>query len=261
MVSSAFSSWPLLLRLSGGAIGFLNLWLSGSRNALAAVVVSMIVTPLLCSKRRWLMLWAGSFASLAGLYLVLAADLPLPPAVARNLRFESLETMSGRTDLWSLGFEQFLERPWLGYGFTRGADAYAPFHARILQQVGDTSPVLGRHPVVDGGYIQSLLDVGVIGSVFYIAIILAAIYNAARISGTPNAPPIFACILFLAVANFAETIIFSAIKIQSVFFWYLALVSSRLSRASGVTVSASAGSAESRGTASKRKRIVIAAQE
>jgi O-antigen ligase len=203
----------------------------------------------------------GSFASLAGLYLVLAADLPLPPAVARTLRFESLETMSGRTDLWSLGFQQFLEKPWLGYGFTRGADAYAPFRARILEQVGDTSPVLGRHPVVDGGYIQSLLDSGVIGSVFYVAIILAAIYNAARIGGTPNAPPIFACILFLAVANFAETIIFSAIKIQSVFFWYLALVSARLSRPSGIAAAASAGSAQKAVTASKRSRIVTAVQD
>jgi O-antigen ligase len=256
VVISAFFNWPLLLRLSGGAIGFLNLWLSGSRNALAAAVVAMVVTPLVCGKKRWLILLGGSFASLAGLYLVLAADLPLPPAVARTLRFESLETMSGRTDLWSLGFQQFLEKPWLGYGFTRGADAYAPFHARILEQVGNTSPVLGRHPVVDGGYIQSLLDAGIIGSVFYVAIILAAIYNAARIGAKPDAPPILACILFLAVANFAETIIFSAIKIQSVFFWYLALVSARLSRTSGIAAAATAGSARKAVTTPKRPGIV-----
>jgi O-antigen ligase len=256
VVISAFSNWPLLLRLSGGAIGFLNLWLSGSRNALAAAVAAMVVTPLVCGKKRWLILLGGSFASLASLYLVLAADLPLPPAVARTLRFESLETMSGRTDLWSLGFQQFLEKPWLGYGFTRGADAYAPFRARILEQVGNTSPVLGRHPVVDGGYIQSLLDAGIIGSVFYVAIILAAIYNAARIGAKPDAPPILACILFLAVANFAETIIFSAIKIQSVFFWYLALVSARLSRTSGIAAAATAGSARQAVTAPKRPGIV-----
>lgn len=261
VVISAFSSWPVFLRLCGGAIGFLNLWLSGSRNALAAVVVSMIVTPLISSTRRWLMLWAGAFASVAGLYLVVAADLTLPPAVARSLRFESLQTMSGRTDLWSLGFQQFLEKPWLGYGFTRGADAYAPFHAEILQRVGDTSPVLGRHPVVDGGYIQSLLDAGVIGSILYIAIILAAIYNAARISRRPDAPPILACILFLAVANFAETVIFSAIKIQSVLFWYLALVSARLSRTSAIAASAPARSAQTVVRAPRRTQVVTVARE
>lgn len=59
VVISAFSSWPLLLRLSGGAIGLLNLWLSGSRNALAAAVVSMVVTPLVCGKKRWLILWGA----------------------------------------------------------------------------------------------------------------------------------------------------------------------------------------------------------
>jgi O-antigen ligase len=110
---------------------------------------------------------------------------------------------------------------------------------------------------------QSLLDAGVIGSVLYIAIVLAAIYNAARISRKPDAAPIFACILFLAVANFAETVIFSAIKIQSVLFWYLALVSARLSRTSGIAASAPARSAHrvAAAAAPNRTQIVTAARE
>jgi O-antigen ligase len=227
VVLAVVCRWPVYLKLIGGTVGLANLWLAGSRSFLVAGAVAAAVSLILCSRWRWLLVWGGAVAILSGAYIVLLSGMPLPARLEQALRPETLSTMSGRTDIWSLGFERFLEKPILGYGFTRGADAYKPYRTKIIRETGMSSPVLGENPVLDSGYMQSLLDSGVLGFALYVAIIGGAIYHAVRLRHHPSGAPIIACIVYLALGNLAETIIFSAIKFQSILFWYLAVVAAR----------------------------------
>jgi hypothetical protein len=73
------------------------------------------------------------------------------------------------------------------------------------------------------GFFQSLLDSGAIGTLLYISIIIGAVVAMIRYDRLRAYPSVFFTVVFLAVANFGETVIFTAGTFPSVYFWYLAV--------------------------------------
>ncbi len=73
------------------------------------------------------------------------------------------------------------------------------------------------------GYIQSLVDSGVIGTLFYVLVVLLAIRSFYRYDRKRAFPAEFAGLIFLTVANLGEAVIYSASVFSSILFWLLAI--------------------------------------
>jgi exopolysaccharide production protein ExoQ len=76
-------------------------------------------------------------------------------------------TFTGRTDLWNFALEKIAERPWFGYGF------------HSFWQIGDISPAwagprgfLQRTPHAHEGYLDLLLQGGIVGFSLFVGIVL-----------------------------------------------------------------------------------------
>ena len=68
-------------------------------------------------------------------------------------------TLSGRTDLWALGWEVFKDSPLVGYG------AYAGARFGVLSQVGS----VGSWSTILNTWLEVLLGVGIIGGILIVA--------------------------------------------------------------------------------------------
>jgi len=133
-------------------------------------------------------------------------------------RTETMGTLTGRTTLWQDGFESFQERPWLGYGFTMGGVALKrPPSELNAEYRGPGSST--RTVTLHNGYIQMLLDSGLIGALLYITLLFKAIYNIIRTRNEVLVIPLFV-LVFVAVANLAATVLHSAATFLSVLGWY-----------------------------------------
>jgi exopolysaccharide production protein ExoQ len=88
-------------------------------------------------------------------------------------------TLTGRTDLWSYVIGNIAQRPILGWGFSAFWSSANPAATEI-------STVLGWEvPEAHNGLLEILLEVGVIGSLFFVAIWVRNVYLAIRCCRTP----------------------------------------------------------------------------
>lgn len=232
LLFAVFERWHPLLRLGAGLVAAANLLLSGSRSSMLAAAAAILVTLLIYSPRRLLLAGAAVGAALAFVYVDAAVDLSLPPSVQKAMRLESVHTLSGRTDMWALGLEVLAGSPVLGYGFTVGSDAFSGMRYQIIDQFGTSSNMVKQGGLLDSGYMQSLMDSGILGITVYGVIILVSLFSAVRQPDRYVGAPILACLLFLAIANVGESLIFAGATPHSVFYWYLAILSARLLRSS-----------------------------
>ena len=232
LLFAVFERWHPLLRIGAGLVAAANLLLSGSRSSMLAAAAAVLVTLLVHSPRRLLLAGAAVGAALAFVYVDSAVELSLPPSMQKAMRLESVSTLSGRTDMWALGLEVLTGSPVLGYGFTVGSDAFSGMRYQIIDQFGTSSNMVKQGGLLDSGYMQSLMDSGVLGITVYGLIILVSIVSAAFQRDRHVGAPILACLLFLAIANVGESLIFAGATPHSVFYWYLAILSARLLRSS-----------------------------
>lgn len=135
-------------------------------------------------------------------------------------RADSIQNLSGRTALWDDALQAIDNRPILGYGFTMGSLGLSKNRSR---SVGDEEvPRLLARETLHNGYLQCILDAGVLGLVFYCAAIVATIWRAWR-DGEGERPEVLFVLLFLALANFGESVIYSGAVFDSLFFWACAV--------------------------------------
>ena len=158
------------------------------------------------------------------------------------LRTESLQTLSGRTTLWAAAYETASRSPWVGHGFTFGTDALrgakASRASHYIQRIESTGVRAGTF---HNGYIQSVLDIGVIGSVFYLGVIALALWRI-LIRDTQRVYGAVAFVLvFGAVANFGKTFVYSAAVFDSILFWASAVVALNFTPASKADLQVSSG--------------------
>lgn len=168
------------------------------------------------SLRKWVVV--GGFVSAVALILILAFGLSVnTKGVETFSRLDTVSTLTGRTALWQAAARGWAQKPLLGYGFTLGG-AGLDSGASLTP----TPPQELSRRTLHSGYVQSLLDSGVIGFALYLLTIFIAIFRAWRCDRERKYPEVLYVLLFLCISNGGESVIYSGAVFQSLCFWIFA---------------------------------------
>ena len=203
------------------------LYLTGSRTFWVASIVGGGATIFFYSKRRFAIIAGGAAtaAAIVGFVWLIGFGESVEENFVETARPQSIENLTGRTAIWELATDRFYRQPVLGYGYALAHEAFQNKHSSDLGQVGIWQK---DQFTMHSGLFQSLLDSGVVGTSFYLAIIGMAILSMIRYDRARLRPAIFYVLVFLAIGNFGETVIFTAGTVASVYFWYLAVYATSL---------------------------------
>jgi O-antigen ligase len=196
--------------------------------AVAWATATWLVKPRL---RRWLAFIAVAGAALTAVLFMF--DLTLNNAVAdRVLRADSIANLSGRVTLWEEGLSAFKRSPLIGYGFTLGSDGLdAPEGQAFSDDALSIADARDRgKKTLHSGYLQSVLDAGLMGTVFYTLTMFVSVGRLWRFAREPRFAPQLFAIVYLLVANLAENVVYSASVYVSIFFWGIAIFALSLPR-------------------------------
>lgn len=193
-----------------------------SRTFWIGVIVAGVATYWVYAKqsRRWLVLLICLAIPLG--YGLKVLDLGPDVSNAKYLRVETITNLTGRVSLWEQGLAAFYRSPYLGYGYTAGASGLAESGDGNGSEDIDAGRDVGR-TTLHSGYLQSLLDSGVTGTLFYLAIIAVAIIRITRRHDSPYNRAVFFGLVFFAVSNATQNVIYSASVFDSVLFFGLAI--------------------------------------
>ncbi|SNR36989.1 O-antigen ligase family protein [Lutibacter flavus] len=108
------------------------------------------------------------FLALCSLPLIYIFESQLFQYISRGQDAHQLSSMSGRTYMWQIGWESILENPILGLGYYSG-------HKTLDINIEMAFSSL------DSTYLETLVDVGVVGSFFLFFFIFKALYNNYRL--------------------------------------------------------------------------------
>jgi O-antigen ligase len=216
---------PLKLLLS--IPGVLCLLLTQSRSFWIAAFVAGVCTAWIYYPRlrKWLLACIGVL--MLGGAVAVALNLSLDTSRVNTFaRLDSVANLTGRTELWQAAYRGFRDRPWFGYGFTMGGlgledDTAVP---------SDADPTQYSRQTLHNGYIQSVMDAGVIGFFFYLMTLLMAIGRIVRFDSKRRFPEALYVLLFLSIANLGESVVYSGSVFQSLSFWVFAIFALGLSR-------------------------------
>lgn len=166
LVLFGFVSLIQLGRVSAGVIfvilvGIAGLGLAYSRTSIIAVAVAILI---LAPKRG---LGRSFLIITAGIALGIVFVPEIITYLARGQNTELLISMSGRTHMWTIGWEAFLEQPFFGHGFYSG-------HKTLDIDIGMEFSSL------DSTYLEALVDVGVLGAFFLVAFVVLVVVSAYR---------------------------------------------------------------------------------
>jgi O-antigen ligase len=222
----AFGRFSWLLRIIGGLAAIPCLYLTGSRTSWGAAAAGLLITGMIyiTQKRAWMIVLA--FVGVIGSLGLVVLDVHIASETQSHvIRSGSIGTLSGRTALWELALKKYQDSPLLGYGFTTGSDALA-------SEMGDTlSTAFGvadrsqqKLFSLHSGYIQALLDSGILGATLYIAILGLALWRLFRYDYERRYGAEMYCLVFFSISNLTDTIIFGAAVFYEVFYWYLSIL-------------------------------------
>jgi O-antigen ligase len=220
-----FVAWNWGIRITALAASLPCLVLTGSRTFWVAGLLALGVASVRYVRWRWAYVSAGAIVLLAVVCVGIAADLRMTPQQqAMVFRQGSIDTFSGRTAMWTQALQQYWESPWLGHGFTAGGMTLDR-ESRGLSAIASSphTPLQGS-VTLHNGYVQALLDSGGVGALLYVAVIFSALMCFVRHDRNRQYAAEFYCLLFLAIANFGETLIFGAAVLHGVWFWYVTVL-------------------------------------
>jgi len=178
--------WPIM------ALLLLAVVQSGSATALLLSVLPVALSPLFRILRLRHEVVVGSFLILipivliTGLLLLLNIETILV-ALGRS------PTLTGRTVLWELSLEMFLQRPLFGWGIY---GAFAP-GAPLMNMLTWEAPYAHNH------WIDLALNLGVVGVVLYSASVFVSLLQALRYANRQKTPESRYPLLLLLQLNFA----------------------------------------------------------
>ncbi len=162
-----FDGFKPIIRI-GWVCSLACLIFSHSSTALVVAVTLLAASAILHIGRRT----SAAVAGILTLLLVLAAALFI--VFGSDIIFELLDrdaTLTGRTTLWDAGIDFFLRRPWLGDGYqAQGGQLFRDY----------TYIVMGQELGPENGYLALLLDLGIVGFVFFMVPLIAGLRNALR---------------------------------------------------------------------------------
>jgi O-antigen ligase len=150
-----------------------------------------------------------SFAVVLGLALLPAAASIAVVTSPILLAFLGKDaTLTGRTPLWALMLEAARERWLLGYGYSTG------FRDVVAKIVADHSP-FGYVPNAQNGYLDVVLNLGIVGLGLTLALLAAAFWRALRVAlGASRSDPLailpLLIVVFTAEMNLVEATFIAA---------------------------------------------------
>lgn len=226
--------------MSGLVLGFAAISVRNKPLKFAAMASAAACLGLTQSRSFWV---ASFFAGLCTLWfyfpkwrtrgVVIAATLGLTAAAGNALslsvdtawakraaRLDSVSGLSGRVGIWQEAFAGWRESPWLGYGFTLGATGL-PGHDPLATKLNviDTDPMELSRRTLHNGYVQCLLDTGLIGTLLYLLSMVVALWRLLKFDGDRRYPCALYAIVFLATANGGESVVYSGSVFPSLCFW------------------------------------------
>jgi O-antigen ligase len=171
---------------------------SGSATALLGLVVLPVATwglRLLRGPRGDLML-VTAWLAVIGVALVPIVPAVLPKALAlfgRDL------TLTGRTELWQLGFQSLWQRPLFGYGFDAFWENTSPYGGVHIR-----SAVGWLTPHIHNSWLELALQLGLVGVALYGLVLFRALGRAARLfRATEKRAYLFVAVFILYLCFFS----------------------------------------------------------
>ena len=183
-------------------------------------------------KKLILMLSFVSFVMIICLALMIQTPV-ISKKAEKFARLESFSSFSGRFPLWNAAVIGFMESPFFGYGFTTGSagimsESSTRSNKVYFRSKDEETKEYNKeyyHLTLHNGYIQSLLDTGAIGTLFYVLTILLSIRNLIKYDGDLKYSGVFYVLIYLSVSNMGESVIFSGSVFHSILFWMFAALS------------------------------------
>ena len=159
---------------------------------------------------------------LAGVAVVtsMAFNLKLDTAsLEKAVRWDSISSLTGRIPLWERSRDAFYNRPIVGYGSAVGSYALTDDGDRPIGMKNEREARSIGHETLHNGYVQSVLDLGMLGLFFYVAIFFVAIRRVYRYDIDRTGGAVLYGVLFMAIGNLGESIVYSASVSHSIVFW------------------------------------------
>ncbi len=222
VMSIAFFSLPVeqwydrLIKWGGISFSTALILLSTSKTALVVSIVFMVLMNLYQKFQ-----WQGKRSVVLINLGILAVSCVLVGAIANlPLLLEALGrdvTFTGRTYIWQVSLDHLADRPWLGFG--RGAfwSPQSPFPKQISYFLSQGFSAPHAH----SGYIETALDVGLIGLTLVVICFVTA-YAAAlkRAYGTKHSENLWPLgfLTFLALSNVTESYFLRLSNIYCILF-------------------------------------------
>lgn len=228
---AAFKSHSIVARYVVIAIGVLCLAKTGSRTFWVALLAAMSSTLWLYKPKYRVALVTCIGLLSAILFLWLSGTIPGGEVILRALRMESIGHLSGRTNLWEAAFQAIGNSPYVGFGYTKGAEGLLSLGPRLWDYLPNIRG-LPREPIANfslhNGYMQALMDSGYIGLALYVLTILGALIKVAVVDVERAYPVVFYGLVFSIITNFGETTMYAAAVFHSVLFWYFCVHAYRM---------------------------------
>lgn len=214
-----FKSKIKVFKYSMATVGMICVGITLSRTFWVASIVASLFTMYLYfpKYKKYQMLAIGVFAFFA--FGIMAFNVKFDVSSAEEIaRVDSITSLSGRLSLWQTSVSSLEGYRWvIGHGFTAGSEG--------LNLSSDISDREKSKTTLHNGYVQSLLDSGVLGLAFYMLTIVLSILKLIKKDKSRAYPYLFYVLVFMAVANFGEAVIYSASVYHSLVFWIAAVAS------------------------------------
>jgi O-antigen ligase len=213
--------------LSGGAC----IIMTQSRTFWIALIASVLATEFIYRRGNQKKLFLGGCVCLIVLGIVYALDIHLKSDSAKNfIRIDTVSNLTGRVSLWKEALAAFDRHPYIGVGLTAGSTTLGN-QISYKRHTGDleSGRAAGR-ATMHNGYIQSLLDLGALGSFFYLIIVLLPIVSLFRKDMERVFRIEFCTVCYFAVANFAENVIYAVTVFNSCLFFMISVHAVKVAR-------------------------------
>lgn len=213
---------PVWLRGVAFVFGAACLMLAGARTFWIAFAIASLACCILYFPREWrrfrLAGAAIGFLVVLPIWIVTTVDVT---KLEDMVRFGTVSNLSGRTTLWEESVDAFQQRPWLGFGLSQGAVAITGGADESLFASQRTDPRAISRVTVHSGYLQSVLDAGILGTAFYALLVIGALLRIAWADRVRAYPAAFFFLLFMMVGNVSENVIYAASTFPAMLYWLL----------------------------------------
>jgi exopolysaccharide production protein ExoQ len=200
--------------------GLICLVLTQSRSFWMASLVAGSLTAWMYFPNWRKRLFAGMGLAFFVVLTYIAFNITVDTTGVRSFaRLGTVSDLTGRTELWDFARNAWSGKPWLGYGYTLGGLGLQGDRTISF----DVDPRQFSRQTLHSGYIQSAMDSGILGLLFYTTTIVLAISRVARYDKDRQYPEVLYVLVFLAIANFGESVIYSGAVFQSLCFWIFAV--------------------------------------